>query len=155
MNRATIYLSGYLLWTVTLILGFYILVATREVGLALLAVAEMDLKLVALMDKIGFFLFGLAGLALIILTEAYYRNGIVTQRLRERFALVTGIEELLLFLCHGMLMLIPGLSAGVKPDAIQVGAELVIGILGIVSWRWIRGRKRNSIESSISNDTRL
>ena len=58
-------------WVVTMGVGFLNLVLFREVGLAAIAIAGGAPQLAALLDKVIFFLFGVGGLAIIILSEAY------------------------------------------------------------------------------------
>ena len=142
-ERVFPYLLCYVFWVISMVLGFLDLVAARELGLALLAVAGTDLKLALLMDKVGFFLFGVAGLVIIILSESYYRRGIAHRRLVERFGLMTGVELLFLFLCDGGVLLVPGLARGARPDFGVVGAELVFGFLGLFFFfRARRSRQR-------------
>lgn len=123
---------GYLLcWVMAMVLGFWDLVTIREVALGLLAVGEVDVKLAALVDKIGFFFFGVIGLVIFTLSEAYYRAGLHKGILLVRFGLVTGIELLALFVCEGILLMLPGLSEGARPGGLKVIAELIIGFVGI------------------------
>ena len=141
-KRVFRYLLCYVFWVISMALGFLDLVAARELGLDLVAVAGVDLKLVSLIDKAGFFLFGVAGLVIIILTEVYYRKGIVHQRLVERFGLVTGVELLFLFVCDGGILLVPGLARETRPGFGAIGAELVFGFLGLFYFFWARRFRR-------------
>ncbi|MCZ6636411.1 MAG: hypothetical protein O7G87_23675 [bacterium] len=123
---------GYLIcWVIAMGLGFLDLVSIREVALGLLAVGEVNVKLAALVDKIGFFFFGVIGLVILILSEAYYRVGLHKGILLVRFGLVTGIELLTLFVCDGILLMLPGLSEGARPGGLKVIVELVTGVVGV------------------------
>ena len=123
---------GYLLcWVIAMVLGFLDLVTVREVALGLLAVGEVDVKLAVLVDKIGFFFFSVFGLVILTLSEAYYRTGLHKGILSVRFGLITGIELLTLFVCDGILLMLPGLSEGARPGGLKVIVELVIGIVGV------------------------
>ena len=67
-----------------MVLGFLALVSGRELTLTLLAVWQVDLKIVGLIDKVVFFFFGVVGLCIIVLTEGYLRTGAKRAKLPER-----------------------------------------------------------------------
>ncbi|MBT5830994.1 MAG: hypothetical protein HOH77_12475, partial [Candidatus Latescibacteria bacterium] len=73
----------YLCWMLAMVLGFLALVSGRELTLTLLAVWQVDLKIVGLIDKVVFFFFGVVGLCIIVLTEGYLRTGAKRAKLPE------------------------------------------------------------------------
>jgi hypothetical protein len=136
-RRSTILVS-YICWLIVMALSFLALVSARELGLALLAIYEVDIKIVGLIDKIGFFGFGVVGLAVIVLSEGYLRNGARTGRLAERCGLLFGILLLCLFVTDGVRYLLPGLVDAARPNGIQVCVDLILGGLCIGLFRRLR-----------------
>jgi len=131
VHRFLTYTLCYVGWVTSLVLGFYALVTVREAGLATLAVLAVEPGLAALVDKLGFFAMGLAGLAVTIVSEAYLRRGLHTGHLLGRLAFTMGIEMLVLFACHTWLRLAPGLAEAVRPGLVHVSGELAVGLLGM------------------------
>jgi len=132
----------YLCWLLALVLGFFALVSGRELILTLLAVQQVDIKVVGLIDKVVFFFIGVVGLVIIVLSEGYFRTGAKKSRFAERIGLVFGIELLALFVFDGVRLLIPDVALAARPSVIQTLMSLVIGILGV----WVyRKRKRVSV----------
>ena len=118
--------------------GFACLVYIREAVLGVAAVSEASRNFVILLDKVGFFFFGVAGLLVILITEPYYRLGLQKRCLAERFALISGAELLVLGGCGIFLHALPGLSPNVLPKVWVVGIELAIGTAA--TWVWVRRR---------------
>lgn len=129
------HLAHYVCWVIAMVLAFLVLVSVRELGLSILAVSGVDVKVVALIDKVGFFGFGVVGLAVIILTEGYFRTGAKSGRLTERIGLVFGIELLCLFVFDGGRLLMPGIIDSARPDVLQTLLHLVIGGLCLGLYR--------------------
>lgn len=128
----------YLCWLLALVLGFLALVSGRELILTVLAVQQVDLKVVGLIDKIVFFFIGVVGLVIIVLSEGYFKTGAKRSRLAERIGLVFGLELLALFIFDGARLLVPDVAEGVRPSVIQTLMSLVIGTLGV----WVYWNRR-------------
>ena len=143
-KRVFSFLLCYGFWILTMVLGFLALVGGRDLGIAVFALFSANLKLAILVDKVGFFFFGVLGLAIIVLSEGYYRQGVQKGLLPERFGLVLGMELLFLTGCHGTLLLLPGLDPAVRPNFWMVMSEGTIGFLGLsVFFRARRARATN------------
>ncbi len=106
----------YLCWVIVLGLGFYNLVYVREVLLSILVVFGTDTKLLLLVDKLGFFFFGVIGLLIILLTEPYFRIGWRKGRLAVRFWKVVALALACLSLLFSILLGLPGLSDEARPS---------------------------------------
>ena len=132
---------GYLCWVLAMILGFLLLVSARELGLAVLAIQNVDIKLVALIDKIGFFGFGAAGLVIVVLTEGYFRTGVRRGLLAGRASGVLGIGLLILFGLDAARLKMPGLVDAARPGVVQTALSLILGGLCVVVNRRLRGQK--------------
>lgn len=136
----SIYIAlGYLCWILAMVLGFLILVSARELGLAVVAIQEVDIKLVALIDKIGFFAFGVVGLVIIILTEGYFRTGVLRGILAERVSEVLGIGLLSLCVLDAVRLVLPGLIDRARPGVAQTALSLILG--GLCVWFCRRVRR--------------
>ncbi|MBT4138848.1 MAG: hypothetical protein HOE48_13095 [Candidatus Latescibacteria bacterium] len=127
----------YLCWMLAMVLGFLALVSGRELTLTLLAVWQVDLKIVGLIDKVVFFFFGVVGLCIIVLTEGYLRTGAKRAKLPERIGLVFGMELLALFLFDAGRLLVPDVTEAARPSFIQAMMSLVIGCVGLWAF-WIK-----------------
>ncbi|MCH2664115.1 hypothetical protein MK139_07195 [bacterium] len=118
----------YLCWVVILVLGFYNLVYLREVVLSILIVLGMGSKLLVLADKIGFFLFAVFGLLIILTTEPYLRNGWKQRRLAMRFWRLIAIGFGWLSITWSTLLGLPGLAEDARPsiERLAVAALLLV-----------------------------
>jgi len=129
------HLAYLVCWVIAMVLAFLDLVSARELGLAILAVSGVNIKVMALIDKVGFFGFGVVGLIVIILSEGYFRTGVNKGQLSERIGLVFGIELLCLFVFDGGQLLMPGIIDSARPGMIQTVLHLVIGGLCLGLYR--------------------
>lgn len=137
-ERGVSILISYVCWVLVMALAFLVLVSARELGLALLAIYEVNVKVVGLIDKLVFFGFGVVGLSVIILSEGYLRNGVRAGRLAERCGLLFGVLLLSLFVVDGARYVLPGLVDSARPNGIQVCVDLVLGGLCMGLFRRFR-----------------
>ena len=119
----------YACWILAMVLGFLALVSGRELVLTILAVQQVDLKLVGLADKVVFFFMGVVGLVIIVLSEGYFRNGVKRSSLTGRIGLVFGLELVVLFLFDVGRLLVPDVAAAARPDVLQTLMSLLVGSL--------------------------
>lgn len=119
----------YLCWILVLTLGFYDLVYLREVVVSGLVVLQTDAKLLLLIDKIGFFLFAVAGLLIILLTEPYLRNGWKQYCLLVRFLRLVTVGFASLTVFWAILMAMPGLADAARPPVSSLILSTVLLIL--------------------------
>ena len=110
----------YICWLVVLGLGFWNLVYIREVAISILIVCEIDPKILLLLDKLGFFLFAVGGLLIILLSEPYLRNGWKQSCLTIRFlkCIVGGLA--VLSVTWAILMALPGLADAARPTVLDL-----------------------------------
>jgi len=132
------YVLIYMCWLLAMVVGFLALVSGRELLLMLLAVQQVDLKVVGLLDKLVFFVMGVIGLCIIVLSEGYLRTGAYKARLTERIGFVFGVELLALFVFDLGRLFVPDVADSARPEVIQTGMSLVVGGLGF--WVYWKGR---------------
>ena len=122
----------YLLWVITIALGFWLLLVSREAFLmgAAFYVGDDIVRgwQVRFLDKAVFIAAGLFVIILFTLTEGYLRGGLEKQDLFKRFAKITGIELLLIFVFDILLVLMQGATAGSWLRWLIVFIELALGI---------------------------
>jgi len=134
------YVLIYVCWLLAMVLGFLFLVSGRELLLTVLAVQQVDLKVVGLIDKLVFFVMGVIGLCIIVLSEGYLRAGAQKAQLIERIGLVFGMELLALFVFDFGRLLVPDVADAARPGGVQTMMSLVIGGLGL--WVYRKGRSK-------------
>jgi hypothetical protein len=141
MNLKTIarYLSVYLLWLIVLALGVWFALLSHSALLGLAAKYYIDDQfmrqmLVRFLDKSYMVMIGLIWLVLMIVTEESFRRGAAKGLLFQRFALISGIELLLIF-CFDLLILILQNWTFDLLRLVNLIAECVLGIGLIVTWK--------------------
>ena len=138
MTRVFRYLIAYLLWIVDLGLGIWLMVLGRNALLGILALSYKPGALtyahrVDFIDKMYVVFIGLAWLTLMIVLEHSFRTSALTEKLPQRFARVTGILLLSLFVVDLILFWIQGGQSGSWVRWLILAAELGIGIVLIVA----------------------
>ena len=122
----------YLLWAITIVLGFWLLIVSREAFLMAASFYVGDNIVrgwqMRFFDKAFFIAGGLFVLILFTLTEGYLRGGLEKQDLLKRFAKITSIELLLIFVFDILLVLLQGAAAGGWLRWLIVLAELLLGV---------------------------
>ena len=120
------YVLIYVCWLLAMVLGFLFLVSGRELLLAVLAIQQVDLKVVGLIDKLVFFVMGVIGLCVIVLSEGYLRAGAKKAQLIERMGLVFGVELLALFVFDLGRLLVPDVADAARPGVVQTMMSLFL-----------------------------
>lgn len=134
----------YVCWVGTLALGFYNLVYAREVVISLFVVAGVDPKILLLVDKVGFFLFAVVGLLIILLTEPYFRKGWQQGRLGERVLRVVAVGCAWLSVSFAVLLGLPGLAEAARPSiGILAASAAGLTICGWLHRRALRGQENH------------
>jgi hypothetical protein len=136
------YAVAYGMWLVDLGLAAWLLIMSRTVLLAFLALSYEQgdfryLKRAQLIDATSTILLGLGWLALFVLTEGYYRAGALEVGLMKRFARVTGPILLCVFVVDLILSWLQGIGGDDWLRWLILPAELIIGLVLVVY-----GRKR-------------
>ena len=132
----------YACWVVFLALGFYNLVYAREVIVSILIVLEIDPKLFLVVDKVGFFFFGVIGLLIILLSEPYFRKGWQKELLGVRFTKVLALAFACLSVSWAVLLGLPGLAEEARPSIISLAAAAAL--LTITSALYRRQLRRST-----------
>jgi|RhiMetdeSRZDD1v2_1073273.scaffolds.fasta_scaffold44124_3 hypothetical protein len=138
MTRVFRYLIAYVLWIVDLGLGIWLLILSRTALLGILGLrykqgAVSYVHQVDFVDKMFVLLLGLAWLTLMIVLEQSFRKSALTEKLLQRFARVTGILLLALFVVDLILFWVQGVGSGDWRRWLLLAAELGIGIVLILS----------------------
>lgn len=128
-----VYVGTYLAWAVVVALGFWLLILSRQVFLQVAARYVGDDIVrgwqVRFYDKVFFIIVALFVLALFTLTEAYLRQGIKRRNVVQRFAKISSVELLLLFVLDVVLMLLYGFGASGWSRWLILMAELALGVV--------------------------
>lgn len=96
MKRTLSYVISYVLWLANSAMGLLVFVFARDAILDTYVAFRLNPWAMASVDKFVMILLGIAWLAFIVACEIFYRRGVEEGKLLRRFAVVTGIESLLL-----------------------------------------------------------
>lgn len=97
---ASRYALAYLCWVITVAVAFLALVVSRTSIMLTLGATGWDRYAVHALNQFGFLFMAVAGLAVIVFTEHFYRTGVEKQKLFARFVLITMFELLFLMILH-------------------------------------------------------
>ncbi len=128
------YLLVYFLWSIVLLVGLWFLLLSRNTFLSVFTTLYVKDSIVRAwqirsLEKFYTLGVGLAWLAMTILTEVYFRAAVHRARLLfQRFALILGIELLLIFVADAMLLFVQGLGMTIWSRWLILGVELVLGV---------------------------
>ena len=136
------YAGAYLMWIADLGLTFWLGFLCRTVFLGFLAVSYKEGQVayahrVDFVDKIFSIILGLGWLGFMIVVEAYFRSGALSNGLFKRFARVTGPVLLGIFSVDLILLWLQGVGGGNLLRWFILAAELGIGIALLVSVRYL------------------
>jgi hypothetical protein len=134
MARIINYVGAYVLWLADLGLTFWLLFITRTAFLDIFALfykegAWVFSRRVDLVDKFFTIFLGLGWLVFMIVTEGYFRAGILRDDLLIRFARVTGPVLLGIFGVDLILFWLQGGGGGDWLRWLILAAELGLGIV--------------------------
>lgn len=144
MTKVLKYLLAYVLWIVDLGLGLWLLLISRTVFLDILALSFKESswvysRRVDFADKIFLLVLGLGWLIFMIIIEHYYRASSLTGELPQRFAWVTGLLLLCIFVIDMFLFWVQGIGNNNWLRWLVLAAELGIGIALLV---WVRPQSK-------------
>jgi hypothetical protein len=148
MNKVARYAAAYGLWIVDLGLSAWLFLITRSALIAIMAMSSSAgefqyTKTVNLVDRIFTVVLGLGWLLLSIFTEEYYRSSALKNELFKRFARVTGPLLLVIFIIDLLIFWLQGISADLWFRWLILAAELVLGLVLVVSGRISDTNKSN------------
>lgn len=133
------YIGAYILWLIVLALGLWLIFISRSalLGLAAKYYVEgrfMRQTLVIFLDKSYFFVMGIIWLAVMVITEEYFRKGVGQNQLFRRFSAFAGIELLVIFCSDLILLFLQNWAI----DALRLAIlqiELIVGLGLVLYWR--------------------
>ena len=133
MTKVFRYSIAYLSWIFDLGLGIWLLLLGRTALLDFFALSYREGALsyayrVDFIDKMYVVLLGLAWLTFMIILEQSFRTSALTEKLPRRFASVTGVLLLSIFLVDLILFWIRGMEGGSWLRWLVLAAELGSGI---------------------------
>lgn len=133
------YLAVYVLWLIVLALGIWLILISRSALLGLAVKYYVDEKfmrqtLVIFLDKSYFFVMGLCWLVLMIFSEEFFRRGARKGGLLARFAIIGGIQFLLIFLFDLIIFFLQNGTLDPVRLLIMI-IEITLGIGLILMWR--------------------
>ncbi len=134
----------YVCWVIVLALGFYNLVYVREVFVSILVVSGIETKFLLLVDKVGFFFFGVIGLLIILLSEPYFRNGWRKGLLAVRFWKIVALALACLSISWSILLGLPGLAEEARPSISRLTA--VAALLTITAALYRKHLRRSAAQ---------
>ena len=141
MTTVLKYLLAYVLWVVDLALGVWLLLISRTVFLDILALSFKESswvysRRVDFADKVFLLVLGLGWLIFMIIIEHYYRASALTSKLPQRFAWVTGLLLLCIFVIDTIMFWVQGVGNGNWLRWLILASELSIGIVLLMSVRF-------------------
>ena len=150
MKKGLGYVIAYLAWAVTMVLGVWFILISREGVLGALALYAGDspprIWQARFLDKAYMIAVGLLWLVLLIVTEEYFKRGVPQRDLMRRIAIVVGPELLLIFVADAGLLLLQGIGGAGWLRWLILGSELVIGIALVLVGRFLHPPKPGEAE---------
>ena len=139
-----VYLLAYSLWIISFLLWLWFILIGRNALLGLLQTYYLDGtfqvdKMVQLWDRVYLFSTGLAWLALMVITENSFRQGIKRGDLARRVGRIMGPEFLLIFAADAILAFLFGFESIPWSRWLVLLVELAAGA-GLV-WLAVNGPK--------------
>jgi hypothetical protein len=122
---------SYLLSAFTGALGILNWMMLRETVITVITHSSINKWSWRAIDNFSFVLFGMIWLTLVLYSQHYYLKGANQGRLWRNFSLITGIQALLLFVCHMTSRLI-GAASSNSLQLFILAMECIIGIAFIV-----------------------
>src|SRR5262245_18042303 len=140
MTKVLKYLLAYALWIIDLALAFWLLLISRTVFLDIFAISIKGgswvySRRVDFADKVFLIVLGLGWLIFMIVIEHYYRASALTGELPQRFARVSGVLLLCIFVIDMIMFWVQGVGNNNWLRWLILAAELGIGIALFVSVR--------------------
>jgi hypothetical protein len=145
MKKGLGYVIAYLAWAVTMALGVWFILISREGVLGVLVLYAGDslprMWQAKFLDKAYVVVVGLLWLVLVIVAEEYFKRGVPQRDLMRRIANVVGPELLLIFVADVGLLLLQGIGSAGWLRWLILGGELVIGMALFLLGRFLRPPK--------------
>lgn len=144
------YFIAYLMWVVVMVLGLWLFLISRNGFHGILAVYARGSVTrgwqTSFYDKMYSITIGLLWLALMIVTERYFRRGVQQGDLIRRVAKVVGPELLLVFVADLGLLVMQGVGSASWLRWVVLGGEVVGGVSLLLYARSLRRPKPGRAE---------
>jgi hypothetical protein len=150
MRQVPKYALAYLLWAVSIALGFYVINTVRQTIIGLLDLSRQGagdvdqfsrLMQRNAVDRFGVVILGLVLLVVIIAAEHLYRTGVARGTLARSFFLITAIQLGIVFVFDGM-FLIAALGAGILTAAAGLVQLVELALLALFIWLYRREKAK-------------
>lgn len=150
MRQVPKYILAYLLWVISIALGFVVALIIRQAisgmfGVALLNAApeqEFSLRMQSnAADRFGVVILGVVLLVLIVAAEHLYRTGVPRRRLALYFFQITVIE-LAVLLVFNTILLSQSLRAGLPVGSNVLIEAIILVLLALFVWLYRRQKTR-------------
>lgn len=153
LSRISQYIFAYGAWVIFIMLFLAILLLGRDTWLAALRNYWAQdhfgrQSAINFLDRAFVLAVGITWLILMLVTESYFRNGIVKGDLTHRISAVIGVEVLVIFFIHLAMTLMMGFAAQTPLRWALLGVEFVIGAgLIVISRVTAKKKKTRKVES--------
>ena len=143
MRKITKYILAYSMWFVDLLLAIWLLIISRWALVAFVTPIIIDPthflypKRAEVMDAVYILLLGIVWVTFMIITQRYYSVGARKGYLFKRFARITGLLFLCLFMVDSVFFYLQGFDANNRLRWLIILAELVLGVILILYGRKI------------------
>ncbi len=141
------YVAAYGLWALTFLVGLVVAFAVRDVFQMAMVFTPLDRYGVHLFNQISVVVLVVLLLALVVVTEAYYRNGVPRRQVGVRFARVIGILALILAVAQGVRLALEVVAGSVNLLSVLILA-VSLGIYG--GAREVAKRQAQPADASIA-----
>jgi hypothetical protein len=141
MQKISTQILAYSMWFVDLMLAAWLLIICRWVLFAFVTPIIMDPthylfpKIVDVMDAVYLLLLGIAWVAFMIFSQKYYSVGVRKGNLFKRFARITGLLFLCLFMVDSTFFYLQGFDSDNWVRWLIISVELVLGLILILYGR--------------------
>jgi len=134
IKKSLNYVIAYALWIVTILLGLWFVLLARGGFQGALATFYVRGSLTyaqraRFFEQVFVLVMGLLWLALVLITEGYFRSGAQRPDLLKRFARVAGLVLLLVFVADLFLFWLQGVPSGNWLRWLILAGELALGIV--------------------------
>ncbi|MDQ3250405.1 MAG: hypothetical protein M3Q45_14505 [Chloroflexota bacterium] len=135
------YVLAYGCWALSVALAIVDLLVWRNSAMIVLGMTPWDRYVEHALNQFGFLFLAIAGLAVIVFTEHFYRTGVEKNRLFVRFFLVTLIGLLVFMLAH-LVRLIGELVLGFFAPATLLLVLVELAVCVLVFWFYRQAQQK-------------
>ena len=143
MRKISKYVLAYSMWFIDLLLAIWLLMISRWALLTIVTPLLIDPghflypRRAEVMNAVYTLLLGIGWVTFMIITQKYYSFGARQGNLSKRFARITGLLLLCIFLVDSIFFYVHGFDANNWLRWLIISAELVLGVILILYGRKI------------------